>query len=52
MDAAKTTINQNSIGIHIFGIGASVQVTGIKQVFGLLRKGTHKAASKIAAKTK
>ena len=42
MDATRTEINRNSIGIHIFGIGATVQVTGVKQAFGLLRKSAHK----------
>ena len=44
MDATRTEINRNSIGIHIFGIGATIQVTGVKRTLDLLRKSAHKVA--------
>lgn len=47
----QTTIDRNSIGVHIFGIGLSLKVTGIKKAFGLAKNGVHKGATKLAAKT-
>ena len=45
MDATKTTINSNSIGVHALGISVSLNVSGVGKAFGLLRKGAHKAAA-------
>ena len=42
---AKAKLEPNVIAVQVFGIGVSARITGVKQAFGLLRKGAHKVAS-------
>ena len=40
----RTQVGKNGVSINFFGISVGLQVSGIRQALGLLRKGAHKVA--------